>query len=76
MSNELKKVYQKKLEALLPLITVDDRKEIVEQKIVSRPTLDNYLAGNIVKIDTANTILEFFTKRINRRVDRFNRNAA
>lgn len=76
MTTDLKKVYQDRLNALLPLINADDKKEITKQNIVSRPTLDDYLKGNIVKIEVAHKIIEFLSKRVNQRISRYKKQIA
>lgn len=76
MTTDFKKVYQDKLSALLPLINADDKKEIVKQGIVSRPTLDSYLDGNIIKIEVAQQIIEFLSKRVNQRIAKYKRQIA
>lgn len=68
MSIDLKKTCEQKLQALIPNITPDDKKEVVSLKIVSRPTLDKYLDGEIVKIDTATTLIDFFTNKVKTRL--------
>jgi hypothetical protein len=66
---DLKKVCAQELAKLLPSITAKDRKEAEEKIPISRPTLDKYLAGKIVKIDTAINIIKFFTNKANQHLE-------
>lgn len=76
MSNELQQVYQRKLDALLPLITPQDKKDLLEHRVVSRPVLEAYLKGEVNKISTANKIIGFFEDRINQRISNYQKTNA
>lgn len=69
---DIKQLYAQKLQSLSPNITAEDKVNVVETLPISRPTLDNYLSGDIDKIkklETAKELIEFFTKRIQKRIN-------
>jgi hypothetical protein len=68
MSNELIQVYQKKMDSLMPLITPQDKADLLKSKLVSRPTLEAYMKGEVVKVGTAHKIIDFFQSRIDARI--------
>lgn len=55
-----------KLQALNKNITPQDK--IAAGGICSRPTLDKYLSGDVVKIQTAIDLINFFEKKVNDRI--------
>lgn len=67
MQKDLKTVYAKKLEGLLPQITPSDKKEAIAALNISQPTLYKYLQGKVVKIDTASNLIVFFEGKIKSR---------
>ena len=57
-----------KLESLVKNITVTDRTDAVTEIPISRPTLDRYLNGEIIKAETAIKLIRFFSNRITARM--------
>lgn len=50
-----------------PNVTTQDRKDLIERHNLSRATIDWYLQGRVMNLDTATTILKFLSDRINER---------
>jgi hypothetical protein len=67
MKLDFKKACAKELEELKKHISPADKKAATDSKLVSRPTLDQYFRGEIIKIDTAMKMIKFFKKRIEER---------
>lgn len=67
MVKDFKKACAKELEKMVPHITAEDRQAAFDKKIVSKPTLQRYLQGDIVKIDLAMELITFFKRRIKAR---------
>ena len=65
----VKDLLSKKLVTLSQGITIAERAEAEKEIPVSKPTLDKYLAGDIVKIDTALKLIEFFAKKVRARLE-------
>ena len=59
--------YIEKINALLPNIDVEDKVHAMQAADISRPTLDRYLKGEIIKQDTALKIIKVLTGRVNER---------
>jgi hypothetical protein len=76
MSNELLQVYQKKLDTMRPFITLEDRKDLIKTGLVSRPTLDAYLKGDVTKVGTAHIIIDFLESRIEKRIKQYKKQNA
>jgi len=64
--------YGEKLKQLSPNVSLLDKVGAQSELKISRPTIDKYLNGNVVKMDTADRLIKFFTKRINKRVQVLN----
>ena len=64
---DYKTLYSDRIKALIPNINAADKLHTMEKVEISRPTLDKYLKGQIVKQDTAISIIEVLTERINGR---------
>jgi hypothetical protein len=65
----VKELLAEKLIDLSKGITADEKIQAMESVGISRPTLDKYLTGDIVKIDTATTLLEFLNKTVQARIN-------
>lgn len=65
---DVKAMCAEKLLNISKNITVSDRSDSLQECDITRPTLDRYLRGDIVKIDTAMGLIKFFDKRISARV--------
>jgi len=65
---DLKKECSKTLIALEKNVIAADRTDAMTVLNFSRPTIDNYLAGKVNKIDVAFKIIEFMSKRVNDRI--------
>lgn len=63
----LKTVCSKRLKALGVNLTAQDKLDAMKELEISRPTLDKYLHGNAVKIETATKLIQFFEIRIQER---------
>lgn len=66
--DDLKKVCSKRLKALNGNITAQDKLDALDHAKISRPTLEKYLIGKAVKIETATTLIKFFEGRIKERI--------
>ena len=64
MTTDLKKVCAKELAKLMPGITTAMKAEAERELPISRPTLDKYLKGDIVKVETATKLIRFFRNKI------------
>jgi predicted transcriptional regulator len=60
--------YGEKLKQLSPNVSLQDKADAKKAVGISRPTIEKYLNGNVVKMDTADKLIKFFSKRILRRV--------
>jgi hypothetical protein len=69
MMTDLKKAYSRKLEALRPNVTGPEKTEACQKLGLSRPTLDKYLSGNVAKIDIADKIIKFLSKKVGHRIE-------
>ena len=70
---DVKTLYAQRLKGLSPNITPEDKAEAINTIPISRPTLDNYLTGdidNIKKLETAEALVIFFTSRLQNRIDK------
>lgn len=67
MKKDLKKQCAEKIRSLVPNIDTGDKSKASYELSISRPTLDKYLSGDISKIDTAITIINYFTRVVDRR---------
>ena len=76
MNKQQLKVYQDKLEGMRPFITDDDRREILDKGIVSRPTLNAYLSGDVTRISTAHLIVNYFEPIISKRINKYKKQNA
>lgn len=65
----VKELLAEKLINLSKGITADEKLQAMDSVGISRPTLDKYLTGDIVKIDTATTLLEFLNKTVQARIN-------
>lgn len=65
----VKELLAEKLINLSKGITADEKIQAMDFVGISRPTLDKYLTGDIVKIDTATILLEFLNKIVQARID-------
>lgn len=65
----VKELLAQKLIDLSKGITAEEKLQAMDCVGISRPTLDKYLTGDIVKIDTATTLLEFLNKTVQARLD-------
>ncbi len=66
MTDTLNK-YSDQLKSIAINVTPDDKKTVMNALRISRPTLDKYLQGKAAKVDTANLMLKFLTRRISAR---------
>lgn len=57
-----------KFTAISDSITMLDKEDA--ESLFSRPTIDKYLAGNIVKLDIAEKLFNFFSEKIQNRVEK------
>lgn len=64
---DLKKVCSKRLKALLPSLSGQDKVDATHELKISRPTLDKYLHRDIPKVETAIKLIQFFENRIKER---------
>lgn len=69
MTTDLKKACARKLESLKPNITGQDKLEAVLKTGISRPTIDKYLSGDVTKIDIADKLIKFFSRKVNQRIE-------
>lgn len=76
MSNEILKGYQQKLDTMRPFITEDDRRQILDKGIVSRPTLNAYLSGDVTRVSTAHLLVSYFEPIITKRIRQYNKSNA
>lgn len=51
---------KEKLIAFSECVTYQDRNNAAGHLGISRPTVDSYLAGNVVKVKTAEDLIDFF----------------
>lgn len=65
----VRELLARKLISLSKGITAEEKLQAMDNVGISRPTLDKYLTGDIVKIDTATTLLEFLNKTVKARID-------
>lgn len=72
MNANTKKVLSKRLVEIAEEVTVSDRQDAEIKIPISRPTLDKYLSGDIVKIDTATKLVQFFSEKIKARLELIN----
>jgi hypothetical protein len=70
MTQDLKKASAKRIKELQRNVTGQDKTEACATLRISRPTLDKYLKGDISKVDTAISIVEFFEHKIKERITR------
>jgi hypothetical protein len=70
---DLKTVCADKLVALNANITAEEKIEAVNILPISRPTLDKYLKGDVVKIGTATVMIKHFTGKVNERIKELNK---
>lgn len=64
---DLKTICAEKLGHLSNNITEKEKLEAQLSLPISRPTLDKYLKGDVIKIDTATQLIQFFTEKVNDR---------
>lgn len=69
MATDLKKQFSKKLQELKPNVTGSDKLEAEKTLRISRPTIDKYLNGVVVKLDIAEPLYTFFSAKVNQRKD-------
>lgn len=58
---------EEQLKAIGEVATPNDLKEAEIKLKVSKRTLDKYLQGNIVRLDTTLSLIEFFSERLSKR---------
>jgi hypothetical protein len=61
---DLKQQCSKKLIKLAANITNEDKDNAEKEIPVSRPTLDKYLKGDVVKLDIAVKLIKFLSARV------------
>jgi len=66
--SDLKTTCIEKLITLAANITAEDKQDAMVACEISRPTLDKYLTGEVTKIETAISLIEFLTERFNQRI--------
>lgn len=64
----IKALLSQKLITLSEGITIAERVEAEKEIPVSKPTLDRYLAGKIIKIETAEKLITFFSTKVKARL--------
>lgn len=64
---DLKTMCAEKLELLSGNITTKEKLEAMINLPISKPTLDKYLKGDVIKIETATQLIQFFTEKVNER---------
>jgi hypothetical protein len=64
-----KTIIADKLSAIKDSVTPADRAAAEAEIPISRPTLDKYLSGDIVKVDTGEKLLRFLAARIKERIE-------
>lgn len=72
MKIDLKKQLAAKLKQMSPNLTMQDKEVAAKEKTVHINTINNYLSGSIGNVDFAISLVEFFTERINQKLDRLN----
>jgi len=60
--------YNNRLKKLAETMTAADKQDALVHCKISRPTLDKYLSGCVVRVDTATSLIEFFTSRTNQKI--------
>lgn len=60
---DIKTMCAQRLQELSKNITLEDREDAQKKMPISRPTLDRYLKGEVIKIGTATRLIKFFDKR-------------
>ncbi len=64
---DLKTMCAEKLEFLSNNITPKEKAEAMVSLEISKPTLDKYLKGGMIKIETATKLIQFLTEKVNDR---------
>ena len=72
----LKETCSEKLALLSTNIDASDKLEAKRKLNLSMPTIDKYLSGDIIKIDTAVKLIGFFTRIVKKRTKDLQRAAA
>lgn len=60
----MKEYYQSRMLELAKRFSKQDREQMREELNISAQTLNNYLSGDIVKIDLADRIMEYMESKI------------
>jgi ribosomal protein S20 len=66
-------IYGQKLKELSANVSLKDKEDAIDELEISRPTIEKYLNGNVVKMDTADRLIKFFSKRIIKRMAELDR---
>lgn len=69
----VRELLSEKISSLSSGLTAEEKVHAMESVGISRPTLDKYLSGDIVKIDTATQLFEFLRKTVQARIDLINK---
>ena len=64
---DFKTIYNERIVQLSNNISAADKLHAIKTVPISQPTLDKYLKGNLVKLDTAAKLIEVLTERVNDR---------
>lgn len=61
---------KEKLITLSTSVTPAEKVEAEAEVGLSKPTVDKYLAGDIRKIETATKLVQFFSKKVQERIEK------
>lgn len=67
ITGELRIQYREALNKLKPDISTQDRIDAIKELCIADGTLRQYFSGYVTSIDTAEKLVDFFSKRINAR---------
>lgn len=65
---DLKQECSKTLKALSPNLTPVDKLNATTETGYSRPTVEKYLKGDVIKIEVATDLIKFFSGVVNKRI--------
>lgn len=68
----IKELLKEKILLLNKNVTPEERAEAEKVIEISRPTLEKYLSGDIVKIETATRLVKFLNKKVQKRLTEIN----
>lgn len=62
-----REILAEKLLSIAPDVTTTDKRDFENEKNISHMTINKYLRGDVVNVEIAIPMLQFFTERINAR---------